>query len=118
MVLATPVVQVLIVIHVEALSVVVVHIGNTGIQEIPYIVVIVAPIWDTAIMDTTMAHTATIVLMTMAIHLALVVMDIDKVFIAGRHNLENCMAAIMIAKELGVEYTYDYIEGGVECLDS
>ena len=76
MVLATPVVQVLIVIHVEALSVVVVHIGNTGIQEIPYIVVIVAPIWDTAIMDTTMAHTATIVLMTMAIHLALVVMDI------------------------------------------
>ena len=31
-----------------------------------------------------------------------VVMDIDKVFIAGRHNLENCMAAIMVAKEFGV----------------
>ena len=29
-------------------------------------------------------------------------MDIDKVFIAGRHNLENCMAAIMVAKEFGV----------------
>ena len=31
-----------------------------------------------------------------------VVMDTDKVFIAGRHNLENCMAAIMVAKEFGV----------------
>ena len=30
------------------------------------------------------------------------VMDTDKVFIAGRHNLENCMAAIMVAKEFGV----------------
>ena len=29
-------------------------------------------------------------------------MDTDKVFIAGRHNLENCMGAIMIAKEFNV----------------
>lgn len=30
------------------------------------------------------------------------VMNTDKVFIAGRHNLENCMGAIMIAKEFNV----------------
>ncbi len=30
------------------------------------------------------------------------VMSTDEVFIAGKHNLENCMAAIMVAKELGV----------------
>lgn len=30
------------------------------------------------------------------------VIDTDKVFIAGRHNLENCMGAIMIAKEFDV----------------
>ncbi len=36
------------------------------------------------------------------------VIDIDKIFIAGRHNLENCMAAIMITKEFGV--TNDVIE--------
>lgn len=36
------------------------------------------------------------------------VMDTDKVFIAGRHNLENCMAAIMVSKEFGV--TNDIIE--------
>ena len=30
------------------------------------------------------------------------VMDTDKVFIAGKHNLENCMGAIMITKEFGV----------------
>lgn len=36
------------------------------------------------------------------------VMDTTKVFIAGKHNLENCMGAIMIAKEFGV--TNDVIE--------
>lgn len=30
------------------------------------------------------------------------IMDTDKVFIAGKHNLENCMGAIMITKEFGV----------------
>jgi len=30
------------------------------------------------------------------------VMDCADVLIAGRHNLENCMAAIMVSKELGV----------------
>lgn len=30
------------------------------------------------------------------------IIEIDKIFIAGRHNLENCMGAIMIAKEFGV----------------
>lgn len=29
-------------------------------------------------------------------------METDKVFIAGKHNLENCMGAIMIAREFGV----------------
>ena len=30
------------------------------------------------------------------------VIDISEVFIAGKHNIENCMVAIMVAKELGV----------------
>lgn len=30
------------------------------------------------------------------------VINIDKIFIAGKHNLENCMSAIMIVKEFGV----------------
>ena len=30
------------------------------------------------------------------------IMDCSDVLIAGRHNLENCMAAIMVAKEFGV----------------
>lgn len=30
------------------------------------------------------------------------VMDVNKIFIAGKHNVENCMAAIMAVKEFGV----------------
>ncbi len=30
------------------------------------------------------------------------IMSCDDIFIAGMHNVENCMAAIMVAKELGV----------------
>ena len=30
------------------------------------------------------------------------VMSIDNIFIAGKHNIENCMAAIMAVKEFGV----------------
>ena len=30
------------------------------------------------------------------------IIDVDDIFIAGRHNLENCMGAIMIAKEFNV----------------
>lgn len=30
------------------------------------------------------------------------VINIDQIFLAGEHNLENCMSAIMIAKEFGV----------------
>ncbi len=30
------------------------------------------------------------------------VMDTDNIFIAGKHNLENCMAAIMVAKEFNI----------------
>lgn len=36
------------------------------------------------------------------------VIDVNKIFIAGKHNLENCMGAIMITKEFGV--TDDIIE--------
>lgn len=31
------------------------------------------------------------------------VMSIDNIFIAGKHNVENCMAAIMAVKEFGVD---------------
>lgn len=46
------------------------------------------------------------------------VIDIDDIFIAGRHNVENCMAAIMVAKEMKVsnEIIIDVIKNfkGVE----
>ena len=39
------------------------------------------------------------------------IMSCDDIFIAGRHNVENCMSAIMIAKEFGVsnEVIFDTI---------
>lgn len=33
------------------------------------------------------------------------VMNTDEIFIAGKHNIENCMAAIMAVKEFGVDNT-------------
>jgi len=53
------------------------------------------------------------------------VIDIDDIFIAGKHNVENCMAAIMVAKEMkvsndiiidviknfrGVEHRLEYVD--------